>query len=75
MTTVYLDTFATKDDVQCYANEFYPPILDPTSPVHGYYGLGVDEGTVKEECLVDTDPERTAVVVSCYIGQGDDSTG
>ena len=69
MTTVYLDTFVTKENVTCYAiTEFTPPILDPATPVHGFYG-GVDEGMVREECLTDTDPEGTEIFVSCYFKQ------
>ena len=66
LTKVLLDTFVTNEDVTCYASEFTPPVLDPSSPVHGYYG-GIDEGTVKEKCLADRDPEKTAGYVSCYI--------
>ena len=69
LTSVYLDTFSTNENVTCYASNFAPPVLDPATPVHGYYS-GIDEGTVREECLADSDPEKTAGYVSCYIQQG-----
>ena len=69
LTSVYLDTFSTNENVTCYASNFTPPVLDPATPVHGYYS-GIDEGTVREECLADSDSEKTAGYVSCYIQQG-----
>ena len=66
LTTVYLDTFATNENVTCNASEFTPPVLDPAAPDPGYYG-GVDEGKVKENYLADSDPEKTAGNVSCNI--------
>ena len=69
LTDVYLDTILTKDNVTCSAREFTAPLLSTGSPVYGYY-TGTDEGAVKEECFADTNPEKTAGYVSCYIRQG-----
>ena len=81
LTTVHLGTILTNENAVCNTNEFTPPVLDPASPTYRYYGPGIDKGTVLEECLAATDPERTAKSVSCYLRQdgpdsgADDSTG
>ena len=72
MTTVYLDTFVTNENVTCFTREFTPPVLDLASPDPGYY-VGADEGTVKGNCLADSDPEKTAGNVSCNIREGNNN--
>ena len=64
LTNVYLDTFSTNENVTCYASNFTPPVYDPATPVNGYYG-GIDDGTVREECLAEKNADKTAGYVIC----------
>ena len=80
LTTVYLQPFGTSEDVVCYpssdgspySGQFTAPDLSTGTPAHGYY-TGLDENEVKNSCLGETDMERTATTVYCYLKQGDNS--
>ena len=74
LTSVYLDTFSTYQNVTCYASNFTPPVYDPASPVSGYYG-GIDDGTVRGDCMMESDPMKTAGYVKCYFRQGNPDGG
>ena len=73
LTTVLLQTFVTNEDVTCYTSQFTAPDLS-VNPTYGFY-QGLNENEVRDECLAETDPEKSAGYISCYIRQGsDDST-
>ena len=73
MTIVYIDAIATIVNVTCYGSEITPPTEAPaiagiiSVPDTGYY-IGVDDGTVKQECLLESNAMKTAGTASCGMG-------
>ena len=69
LTTVYIEAIATIVGFTCYGSELIPPAQAPSAPETGYY-IGVDEATVKQECLSESNPwntvEETRSLVSCF---------
>ena len=64
-TNISLDHFVTNQNLTCYTSGTLPaPILDAASPINGFY-FGVDEIAVRGECLVETNPEKSAGSVLC----------